>query len=299
MILISLSIVFFTVVICVRTFFEVSLSSFFFSHGILMHAYCWFSFVFLWFLNVAKHITGLSTKRIPYLVFLSPIVLIPVVSSFIKGEQLNLQYLGIRNSEFIESIKHIVTLNYYHSNNHEQFYELLILVILLVAGSYYISRSVKKTVLATVVAYFGSFFIAGLKWFGINVTGTSYFFSVTTVIEDDQAIALIYFSLSVIAFLILALPEFKTTFSRMFSEKSFVFSISLFFIWTIIFTMTFKRPTGREISAFDVVFTFIPLFVMLQYVLTLRTQTPNQRILFGWTAVVGGFVLFPMLFGVY
>lgn len=271
-----------------------------FHYYILPHHYCWFSFVFLWFAVVTKHIAGLSSKKIPFLVFIMPIVFVPIVISLLTGEPLNLSYVIVSEEGVLNVVKNVFTLNYFHADNHEQFYELLALVILLAVGSFIISRNIKKTVAATVAGYFGSYLIAGIHWFGVNTDPrTSAVFLVPSSLKSHHAAALIYFSLSVIAFLILALPEFKTTFSRMFSEKSFVSSITLFLLWTIIFTMTFKRPTGREISAFDVVFTFIPLFVMLQYILTFKIQTSNQRILFGWIAIVGGFVLFPMLFGVY
>jgi len=294
------SILFFSIIIVSRIVFETIFfsSEIYFEYYVLLHHYCWFSFVFLWFCMIFKHVAGLSAKRVPLLVLVSPIVFIPIIHSLISGSPLELDYVNVREIGVSGLLKTIFTLNYFHSDNKEQFYELLILLILTATGAYLISKNIKKTFFTTILAYFGSYIISGIHWFGVNVNPrTTALIFVPSSLKNHQAMALIFYAFSLTTLAVLSMPEMKNIIGKMFSEMSIVLVLVTSVIWAVLFPLFFKSPTGQMITAFDVVFTYIPLFATIQFFISWKVTTINQKIIFGWACAVGGLVLVPMIMG--
>lgn len=292
----------FSTTITIRIVLETAFLSenYFFSYYVLLHHYCWFSLVFLWVCFLMKHVAKMPPKKICYLSFASPSVLIPIVVAYYSGKPLLLDYISVRKEGFSSLFKSMLTLNYFHQDNSEQFIEMLCLIILIAVGSYLFSKSIKRTVVATTLAYFGSYLLSGVHWFGVNVEPrTSALFLIPSSLKNHQAMALIFYVLSLSVFLVLALPEIKKICLNIFSERSVVLSIVLFLAWMLVFAFIFHPPTTREISMFDLIMTFIPVFVMLEFILSFKIQTLNQRVLFGWVSLVGMLIIVPLFFGVY
>ena len=109
---------------------------------------------------------------------------------------------------------------------------------------------------------------------------------------------MIFYVFSLVALAVLSMPEMKNIIGKMFSETSIVLVLVTSVIWAVLFPLFFKSPTGGMITAFDVVFTYIPLFAIIQFFISWKVTTINQKIIFGWACAVGGLVLVPMILGI-
>jgi len=295
--LITCSLLFFSIVISARVVLENAYLSTqqVLTYYIYFHHYCWFSFVFIWIVSALRHVAKLPLNKVPFLSIFSIATLIPVIASLLTGRPLDLAYNYLNRVTVIDFMKIVVTMNYSHLDNNQQFYELLSLNLITFFGSLLISKSLLRAFFTTVLAYFGGFFIAGIHWFGFTTRSrTEAVFLVPSSFTNQQASTFIYYFLLVVLFVILLLPDIKKLLGGFFSEKSIGFSIMLFIFWMLMFVFIYNSPTTREVSMFDIIITYIPAFLVMQFLLLYKTLTSIERILFGWLACVGVFIVSPL-----
>lgn len=184
----------------------------FFSYFVATHHCAWFTFVFFYFALCARYILGLKTDRIPYLALLSPVIYVPLIHAKIAETPLKLQYL---RGDFSKIVFDIATFYWFSERDSQFFFEMIALLIAFIALSYFISRSVKRTVLNIVVGFYGSMFLAGIQFFGV-APRTMAVFKIHTVFKNHVFLSLVYFTAVMIAFSICFAPEIKTLVKRDF-----------------------------------------------------------------------------------
>ncbi len=192
------------------------------------HHCAWFTFVFFYFALCARYILGLKTDRIPYLALLSPVIYVPLIHAKIAETPLKLQYL---RGDFSKIVFDIATFYWFSERDSQFFFEMIALLIAFIALSYFISRSVKRTVLNIVVGFYGSMFLAGIQFFGV-APRTMAVFKIHTVFKNHVFLSLVYFTAVIIAFSICFAPEIKTLVKRDF--KALVMALCAGFFSTIV-----------------------------------------------------------------
>jgi len=205
---------FFILTVLVRIYFEMEVFAkrSLFGYFVVVHHSCWYMFVFYYFSACNRYILGMNPAKIKYTAFLSPVIMIPVIHAAISGNKLDLGYL---DGNLKDNLFHMVTLYYKHPKNGEFFIEMVVLLILFIVGSWFISKSVKKTLLNVLVGFYGCMMLAGFHFFGVAPKTRAYF-KITTALKNHQLMSLIYFSFAVLFFIIYSYPEIK---SYLKSEK--------------------------------------------------------------------------------
>ena len=182
----------------------------FFSYFVATHHCAWFTFVFFYFALCARYILGLKVDRIPYLALLSPVIYVPLIHAKIAETPLKLQYL---RGDFSKIVFDIATFYWFSEQDSQFFFEMIALFIAFVALSYFISRSVKRTLLNIIVGFYGSMFLAGIQFFGV-APRTKAVFKIHTVFKNHVFLSLVYFTAVIIAFSICFAPEIKILVKR-------------------------------------------------------------------------------------
>ena len=182
----------------------------FFSYFVATHHCAWFTFVFFYFALCARYILGLKVERIPYLALLSPVIYVPLIHAKIAETPLKLQYL---RGDFSKIVFDIATFYWFSQQDSQFFFEMIALFIAFVALSYFISRSVKRTILNIIVGFYGSMFLAGVQFFGV-APRTKAVFKIHTVFRNHVLLSLVYLTAVIIAFSTCFFPEIKALVKR-------------------------------------------------------------------------------------
>lgn len=220
-------------VIIIRIVLETAYFSqrYFFSYFVALHHFCWYLFVFFYFSLCCRYILGMKRESVKYLTLASPVIFIPILSAYLKNEKLQLAYL---KGDIGDVLFNVSTLFKFHERNSEFFPEMVILLMVFIAGSWLISKSVKRTVLNVIFGFYGAAIFAGLHLFGVYPRTKAYF-KIHTVLRNHQLLALIYLSFAITVFVIYSYPEIKKAFSK---EK---FKYIMFFVTGICFSILFSK----------------------------------------------------------
>lgn len=182
----------------------------FFGYFVTLHHFCWYMFVFFYFSACCRYILGMKRESVKYLTLLSPVIMIPIISAYLKEEKIQLAYM---KGDFSEVAWNVMTLFKFHEKNSEFFPEMVVLLIFFIAGSWLISKSVRRTLLNVVFGFYGAAMFAGLHLFGVYPQTKAYF-KVHTVLRNHQLLALIYLGFAVTFFMIYSYPEISKAFSK-------------------------------------------------------------------------------------
>jgi hypothetical protein len=201
---------FFVFVVLLRIYLETDVFAkrSFFGYFVVFHHFFWYTFVFFYFSICNRYILGMNLSKIKYTVFITPVIMIPVIHSAISGNNLDLKYL---DGSLIQNFYHMVTLYWKHPKNSGFFIEMVVLLLFFTAGSWLVSRSLTKTVFNIFIGFYGCMVFAGLHLFGV-APRTKAYFKINTALKNHELLSLIYFSLAVIVFLIYSYPEIKSHF---------------------------------------------------------------------------------------
>lgn len=252
--------VLFCSVILSRNFLETAVVSkrFFLTYFTIFHHFFWYNFIFLWYCICFRYIAGMKREKLPYLMLGAPLVLIPVIYSAVTGLRLQTGYMsGIPLSEIIF---HIATLNYFYPENRSFFIELLILGLFIAALSYFISKSVLKSIINLFFAFYGSFFIGGLHLFG--VVPTKAYIKLDSLLLNHQLLALIYYFFTVAAIGVLFLPEIKSELNFKALPKYIAFYIPVMLIYYLILVYFFFSRLDAVPGLLDQLLLFLPFLSM-------------------------------------
>jgi hypothetical protein len=202
--------IFFAVVVLVRIVLETAVFSkrHYFGYFVTLHHFSWYMFVFFYFCLCSRHILGMKIEKIRYIALLSPVIFVPIIHSLITEKKLALEYL---RGNIFSVLYDFATLYKFNKKNSEFFYEMLILLAFFVIGSWLVTKDFRRTLLNVLFGFYGSMIFAGLHLFGVYPRTKAYF-RIHTSLKNHQLMALIYFALAMLVFLIYNLPENKKRF---------------------------------------------------------------------------------------
>lgn len=242
-------------VVIARIVLETSVFSkrYFFSYFVTIHHFCWYMFVFHYFALCSRYILGMKRESVKYFALLSPVILTPLIHSHFTGVKMNLTYMtgNIKDVFF-----NIATLYKFHPKNSFFFIEMIVLLVVFIAGSWFISKSVRRTLLNVIIGFYGSMILAGLHLFGVYPKTKAYF-KIHTSLKNHPLLSLIYFSLFIVVFLIYSYPEIKKAFLKT-KWKHLIAVGSGIAISLLISLFAFKYFLGKPARFTDIFLLTIP-----------------------------------------
>jgi len=171
---------------------------------LFIHHFAWFVSVFVLVVLIARYLIGVPRNKLHYILYASPIILLPMVHAWIVGGKFHLQYV---RSDILDILFHITTFNIFHPQNFVQSSLLILLFISLLVATWQ-KKGVLKALFVSVGGYIFLYLFMGVQWFGV-APNTKAIFAVNTTLSNHQFLALIYTVVAVIEGFILFLPEFK------------------------------------------------------------------------------------------
>jgi len=261
--------IFFAVVVLVRIVLETAIFSkkHYFGYFVTLHHFSWYMFVFFYFCMCCRHILGMKIEKIRYIALFSPVVFVPIIHSLITGKKLALEYL---RGNIVSVLSDFATLYRFNKRNSEFFYEMLILLAVFVIGSWLVSRDFRRTLLNVIFGFYGSMIFAGLHLFGVYPRTKAYF-KIHTVLKNHQLMALVYFALAMLVFLIFNLPENKKRFLEnklyylVVTGVGSVFSIGFNYLF-------FESLYGKVPKTADIFLMMVPFVVFFVAVFSLGNK---------------------------
>jgi len=249
--------IFLFAVVLTRIYLETAMFSrrYFFSFFVTIHHFCWYMFVFHYFAMCGRYVLGMKREVVKYFALLSPVIFTPLIHSYFTEKKMNLEYLW---GDLSRVLFNIATLYKFHPKNSFFFVEMVILLIVFITGSWFISKSVRRTFLNVIMGFYGSMILAGLHLFGVYPKTKAYF-KIHTSLKNHPLLSLIYFSLFIAVFLIFSYPEIKKAFLR--SKKSYITAIAAAILISIpaalfgLVYFTGKPPQPADIFLISIPFT--------------------------------------------
>lgn len=207
--------------ICFRIYLELAVFSPRLDYHLFIHHFFWFTSVFLWFAATARYVLKVPVERLHLISWGSPLVLIPVLHAWLTGSPLDLAYLPVDEDFFF----HLLTLNYFHPRNHHQFFTLAPLLIITLTASIALTRSLYRTLLVTLIGFYGSYIVLGLHLFGAAPRSKA-FILLPTVFTNQKLLALIYLLVSLVLCVILFIPEIVAILRRGNMRRTAIFAVA-------------------------------------------------------------------------
>ncbi len=262
---------------------------------VAVHRFLWYTYVFLFFAACYRRLLGAPFGKLMYLSLGGMILFIPPVYAVFFGHPFKLNYLV--SQEPMEIARELLTLHYGHEKNFLMFPELFTLLVGTITISWYFSRSVPKTVLNTVVAFYGAFLSAGLCWFSVEESHDAVW-RFTAMFRAQQFYALQFLSGIVVLSGLLFLPELKEWLRRSVPWRRTILPGFLFCAVYLLFEYLIAPRHDRPLMAPDMAVIVLPVFWLsvAPSLLTDRTVPAAAKIYALWFALFALLLMAGVLF---
>jgi len=258
---------------------------------VALHRFLWYTYVFLFFSMCYRRILHAPFEKLNLLALGGVILFIPPFYALLGGHEFRLNYLV--SSDPFEIARELLTLHYGHEKNFLMFPELLTLLIGTIGISWYFSRSIPKTILNTVIAFYGAFLSAGLCWFSVDPKHDAVF-RLESMFRPQQFYALQFLSLSLIVLAVLLLPEILRSLRDLLSLRGAVAVIAGIVFWYALFIGVVVPPYDRPFTGVDLVAVATPILFLSAAPLLLlsRAVPPAGKLFTGYYAALSLILLF-------
>lgn len=260
---------------CYLFFISVTTIRFFLEHSIthftqspiylIFHHHYWYFFVFLLFIFNFRVFLKLKIKDMLWMLFLSPVILTPILYYWIRGTNLlKLQYINGNN--LIQSFPDVLTFMLFHSKNWPVSIELILLFVSIAVFSFYKTRKFFLSLFVGFSCYFCLMIFAATALIGPYETDVLIY--VKTSLNRQLFLVFLYFSAVATLFILL----FKNEIALIYMNKRFLISGIILFVLFIIFALLFLLNPFLQSKPFclgDFGIIFIPLLVLSQSLLFL------------------------------
>lgn len=172
-----------------------------------LHQFFWFYFVALWFGAAFRIIGDIPWRKVILAAPASLVVFIPLLQAHFAGIELQMNYYQIET--FQKTVFDVATLLFYHEHNSAMFLELLILLVGSFLFVYHFTKRVIRSLITAIVAFYGSFLIAGVSWFSVSKTQESLFYIPVGKIEPQLVYTIEFVLFSAVIATALVLFELK------------------------------------------------------------------------------------------
>ncbi len=274
----------FEIIVGVRVFVEMRLLSINNNPMTALHRLLWYTYVFLFFAACYRRILDVSFEKLIYLAPGGVILFIPPLYAALTGKEFLMNYLVSRDP--VEIARELLTLHYSHPRNYFMFPELLVLLLGTAVLSWYFSRRFAKTILNTVVSFYGAFLSAGLCWFSVEPQHDAVF-SLTAMFHAQQFYALQFLSGIVVLSAILFLPELAGWVRRV-PRSSWLISLLVVVLIYLLFFFTVVPRHDRPLAVADLVVLFLPIvWCSITPLLVADRAVPTAaKVYVGWFALL-------------
>jgi|GEM_PF-1074231 len=261
-----------------------------------IHRFLWYTYVFLFFAVCYRRILHVPFERLMYLAFGGIILFIPPIYAALHGGEFQMNYLVSRNPW--EIARELLTLHYRHEENFFMFPELLVLLVGTIVISWYFSRRVFKTLLNTVVAFYGAFLTAGLCWFSVEPHHEAVW-RLTAMFHSQQFYAFQFLSGVVILSLLLFLPEIVAWIRGRLAVEHAIAGVLLIVLLYAVFLLFIAPRHDRSLALVDLVVLFFPFLGIALSLLLIADHTIPMpaKVYAGWFALIAIFLVTAVWWG--
>jgi hypothetical protein len=260
LIVISFSLLFISIL--VRVYIELRIFSHRLDYHLFIHHFFWFTSVFLWFAATARYVLKVPVERLHLIGWGAPLVLIPVLHAWLTGSPLDLAYLPVDEDFWF----HLLTLNYFHPRNHHQFFTLAPLLIITITASIALTRSLYRTLGATLLGFYASYIVLGLHLFGAAPRSKA-FILLPTAFNNQKLLAMIYLLVSLVLCVILFIPEITAILRRSNAMRIAIFTVAGILIG-IFGTSYYSYATLSIVDGVLVGLIFLPLAFLAELLIS-------------------------------
>ena len=168
------------------------------SFYLFIHHFAWFVSVFILVALIARYLIGAPRNKLHYILYASPIILMPMVHAWIVGGKFHLQYI---RSDISDTLFHMTTFNIFHPQNFVQSSLLILLFTSLLVATWQ-RKGVLKALFVSVGGYIFLYLFMGVQWFGVAPNAKA-IFAINTTLSNHQLLAVIYSLIALIGGLLL------------------------------------------------------------------------------------------------
>jgi hypothetical protein len=259
------------------------------------HRFLWYTSVFLFFAACYRRILRAPFEKLMYLSLGGVILFIPPLYAIIGGYEFRMNYLV--SNDPAEIVRELLTLHYGHEKNFLMFPELFTLLVGTAGISWYFSRSVPRTLLNTVVAFYGAFLFAGLCWFSVEESHDAVW-RFAAMFRAQQFYALQFLGAIVVLSALLFLPELKGWFERSVPWRRTILPGLLFCLTYIVFEHFIAPRHNRPLMPVDLAVITLPALLLsfAPSFIADRAVPAAGRIYAGWFALFALLLMAGVLF---
>jgi hypothetical protein len=198
---------------------------------IFIHQLFWFTGVMIWFFVVFKYVLKINIKKLWFFSGGGALTYIPLIYSSLKGERWSLNYVAPES--FFQVVRDMATFLFNHPRNWPMFPELVVLFAFTLSVSICLSKNIPKSLLATILAVYGSFFIFGFSWISVDLNHPS-LLPLSSTYDPQKFYALQMLSICSVLLIVIAKDAAAAVIKR---EKILISQIVMVFLISYIATI--------------------------------------------------------------
>lgn len=220
--------------------------------SVFIHQLFWFNSVLMFFVICFRYILKVEKERLWPLSAGAFLTFIPLAYAKLTGAQWTLNY--IQPTSFKQVFFDLATLLFSHEYNWPMFPELFALLTGSIVIGWILSKNIKRSIICSVTAVYGSFLMLGFSWISVNPEHPS-LIQLRSGFDDSKFYAfqlITYFS-------ILAIAAFHRELINFFKNlpKQPVF-IALFIATSLIIQITYLYFFSKNTTIPDFFVTILP-----------------------------------------
>ena len=283
-------------VISARFLMEISIAHMPYRYFLYFHHQFWFYAAFLVYMIFFRYVTGLKSDRIMRFTLATPILWIPILVHFLTDNKvMRVNYLFHDNLQTY--VYHIATFMLFHPKNHLLAPELITLFLGALFLSYYLSKSIVKSLITTSVAYM--ILMTGLAtiWFGPNQFKAPVF-KFPSTIQPHLFFASNYMIITFFLITILFAPEIKRhILPTILTLKTAIITMVIFTLFYLHLIFFVPSLYGKTPSTADTVILFIHPLIYALFAVVLRGKFRGVQLFMGIITAMSLTIIIPLFMG--
>ena len=283
-------------VISARFLMEISIANMPHRYFLYFHHQFWFYSAFVVYMIFFRYITGLKSDKIMRFTLATPLLWIPILVHFITGNKvMRVNYLYHDN--LATYLSHIASFMWFHPRNHLLSPELITLFVGALALSYYLSRSILKSVVTASLAYLTLMVGLATIWVGPEKFKAPVF-QFPSTIQPHLFFASNYIIITFLLITILFAPEIKRhLFPTVFRLKTAIITSALFAIFYGYLIFMVPSLYGKTPTTADTIILFIHPLIYSLFTISWRTRFWGFRLFMSVITIMSLTVIIPLFIG--
>lgn len=283
-------------VISARIIMEFSVAHMPHRYFLYFHHLFWFYSAFLIYMIFFRYIAGVKADKITQFTLATPIIWTPILVHILSTSSvMRLNYL--LHNDLYTSFLHIVSFMFLHPKNYSMAPELISLFVGTLFVSYYLSRSIIKSILTTVASYTTLMLVIATIWIGPDKFKAPIFIF-HSIIQPHLFFASYHMINTFMLLFILFAPEIKRyLFPTIFRLKTAITTSALFAIFYGHLIFMVPSLYGKTPTTADMLILFIHPLIYSLFVMAWRTRFWGVRLFMSTITVMSLIVIIPLFIG--